>query len=215
MKKRSMKIISKVVAFILILTCILVSGAFNTYAAPGKNPIVLVHGMFSNAAVFTSIMSYLRRNYGNVQMKALNLPNANQITNANAKAISNAVDRLKQTSPSGEVDMIAHSLGGGNSFNYIKKYSAGNKIDKIVTLGGANKLAGIAAVPNGVECTSIVGTMDFIVARPLSTLQGAKMVTVNTDHITMLFNNQAHKEIVKALNNNSIPANASSGCDAQ
>lgn len=214
MKKRPIKIISKILVFSLIFTFILISGAFNTYAAD-KNPIVLVHGMYSNSSVFYSIMSYLKRNYANVEMKAINLPNANQITNENAKAISNAVDKLIQTSPSGEVDIIAHSLGGGNSFNYIKKYSAGNKVDKIVTLGGANKLAGITAVPDGVVCTSIVGTMDYIVARPLSTLQGATMVSINTDHISMLFNNQVNQEIVKALNENSSPNNDNStdGCD--
>lgn len=217
MKKRSMKIISKILVFSLIVTCILVTGAFNTYAAD-KNPIVLVHGMFSNSSAFFSITSYLRRNYPGVEMKALNLPNANQITNANVNAISTAVDRLIQSSPSGEVDIIAHSLGGGNSFNYIKKNSAGNKIDKVITLGGANRLAGITAVPAGVVCTSIVGTMDYIVAKPLSTLQGAKMVSVNTDHITMLFNNQVNQEIVKALNGNSSPDNGNStggGCDAR
>lgn len=214
MKKRSIKAISKILVFSLVITCILISGAFNTYAAD-KNPIVLVHGMYSNSSVFISIMSYLRRNYGNVEMKALNLPNANQITSANAKAISDAVDRLRQTSPSGEVDIIAHSLGGGNSFNYIKKYSAGDKVDKIVTLGGANTLAGIYAVPNGVNCTSIVGTLDFIVMRPLSTLQGAKMVTVTTDHISMLYNTRVNQEIVKALNENSGSGNDGStgGCE--
>lgn len=208
MKRRTKKIISTFLTFSLIVTCTLVLGSFNTYAAD-KNPIVLVHGMASTSAVFSGIMSYLKRNYSsNVKMIAVNLPNGNSVTDANVRKIADAVDKLKSES-GGEVDLIAHSLGGANSFNYIRKEKAFDKIDKIVTLGGANTLSGYTAVPDGVTCTSIVGTMDFIVMKPLSTLRGATMVTVNTDHITMLFNNQVNQEIVKALGGPSSSSSAS------
>lgn len=91
-------------------------------------------------------------------------------------------------------------MGGANSLYYILNRGGSTKVDKLVTLGGANRLT-TSSAPEGVEVTSIYSTSDTIVSPALSRLSGANNIQVSlVSHIGLLFNSRVNALIKTALN---------------
>jgi triacylglycerol lipase len=200
-KKLSFKITSIVISLILIIAITSIFGTNLIFAGEEeKNPVIFVHGLGGAAYNFTSIQSHLQSNgWDSDSMKALDLPSKSGAQTTNANAISETVDEMLQKTGASEVDIVAHSMGGANSLYYIINNGGSDKVEKLVTLGGANRLT-TSTVPDEINMTSITGTSDAIVSASLSNITGAETVSLSgVGHIALLSNSQAKSEIVKAL----------------
>ena len=94
---------------------------------------------------------------------------------------------------------VAHSMGGANSLYYILNRGGIDKVDKLITLGGANRLT-TSSAPRGVIVTSIYSTSDTIVSPLLSRLDGANNISVNlVSLIGLLYNSRVNALIKAAL----------------
>ena len=72
-------------------------------------------------------------------------------------------------------------------------------MDKLITLGGANRLT-TSRAPSGIKVTSIYSTSDTIVSPALSRLDGANNISVNlVSHIGLLYNSRVNALIKAAL----------------
>ncbi|MEO2203549.1 alpha/beta fold hydrolase [Paenibacillus pabuli] len=170
-------------------------------AATERTPVVFVHGLTGSDSNFTFIESYLRgQGWSSDELFAIDLPSKQGNQLLNSAAISQFVDRVLEETGHNKVNIVAHSMGGANSLYYILNRGGSSKVDKLVTLGGANRLTTTSA-PQGVTVTSIYSTSDTIVSPALSRLSGANNIQVSlVSHVGLLFNSRVNALIKTALN---------------
>ncbi|GGH52614.1 lipase EstA [Paenibacillus silvae] len=169
-------------------------------AATERTPIVFVHGLTGSDSNFALIERYLRgEGWSSDELFAIDLPSkaGNQLLNS--AAISRFVDDVLRQTGHSKVHIVAHSMGGANSLYYILNRGGIDKVDKLITLGGANRLT-TSRAPDGIRVTSIYSTSDTIVSPALSRLDGANNVSVNlVTHIGLLYNSRVNALIKAAL----------------
>lgn len=172
----------------------------NTFAATAKTPIVFVHGLGGDATNFYLIKNYLKsQGWQDNELYALALPTKNGDQILNSGYIRDSVNKIINTTGHSKVNIVAHSMGGANSLYYILFNGGQGKVNKLITLGGANKLTTYQA-PQGVSVTSIYSSADMIVNRYLSQLNGAENIQINyVDHVGLLANAQVNQLILRAL----------------
>ncbi|MGF9696085.1 esterase/lipase family protein [Paenibacillus sp. MABNR03] len=170
------------------------------FAATERTPVVFVHGLTGSDSNFTFIESYLRgQGWSSDELFAIDLPSKQGNQLLNSAAISQFVDNVLRETGHTKVNIVAHSMGGANSLYYILNRGGLSKVDKLVTLGGANRLTTTSA-PQGVEVTSIYSTSDTIVSPALSRLTGANNIQISlVSHIGLLFNSRVNALIKTAL----------------
>lgn len=169
-------------------------------AATERTPIVFVHGLTGSDSNFALIERYLRgEGWSSDELFAIDLPSkaGNQLLNS--AAISRFVDDVLRQTGHSKVHIVAHSMGGANSLYYILNRGGIGKVDKLITLGGANRLT-TSRAPDGIRVTSIYSTSDTIVSPALSRLDGANNISVNlVTHIGLLYNSRVNALIKAAL----------------
>ncbi|MBD7912054.1 MULTISPECIES: alpha/beta fold hydrolase [Clostridium] len=192
-------------SFFMLLTVITFNFGFvkPAYAKTEHNPVVFVHGLGGASYNFVFIKNYLmQQGWSQDELFAVDLPDKildignNSI---NGAVLNNYVNNVLRQTGKNKVDIVAHSMGGANSLYYINNLGGNSKVDKLVTLGGANRLTTFEA-PRGIDMTSIYSLNDTIVSNYLSHIQGAKNIRIyGVGHIGLLNNNNVNSEIVKAL----------------
>lgn len=194
-------------SFRLMLTVLLVFacsvGVFSPQqakAATTRTPVIFVHGLGGTASNFTYIESYLgRQGWSSNELYAIELPSKSGNQLLNAATISRKVDEVLAQTGSQKVNIVAHSMGGANSLYYILNNGGLSKVDKLVTIGGANRLTTNRA-PDGIKVTSIYTINDQIVANQLSMLDGANNIRVfGMAHIGLLYSPSVSGLIKTAL----------------
>lgn len=172
-------------------------------AATTHNPVVFVHGLGGSSTNFYFIKNYMRsQGWSSDELFAVELPD--KILDAgnnyiNSRTLDEYVNRVLEKTGKSKVDIVAHSMGGANSLYYISRLDGADKVDRLVTIGGANKLS-VSRAPEGVDVTSIYTINDQIVMNSLSILPGADNKRIyGVGHIGLLNNRQVNKLIVQAL----------------
>ncbi|WP_413035188.1 esterase/lipase family protein [Paenibacillus xylanilyticus] len=189
-----------VMSMILAISIPGIGQSSKALAATERTPVVFVHGLTGSDSNFTFIESYLRgQGWSSNELFAIDLPSKQGNQLLNSAAISQFVDNVLRETGHTKVNIVAHSMGGANSLYYILNRGGLSKVDKLVTLGGANRLTTTSA-PQGVEVTSIYSTSDTIVSPALSRLTGANNIQVSlVSHIGLLFNSRVNALIKTAL----------------
>lgn len=164
------------------------------------NPVVFIHGLGGASYNFMLIERYLMQNgWSQDELFAIDLPDKAGNNSINGQAIDRYINDVLQKTGKSKVDIVAHSMGGSNSLYYINQLKGITKVDKLVTLGGANKLA-TSTAPNGVSVTSIYSSSDAIVMNSLSELQGANNIQISgVGHVSLLSNDKVNSLILQAL----------------
>ncbi|MGC5772084.1 esterase/lipase family protein [Paenibacillus pabuli] len=188
-------------SMILVFSITGMGTSSNASAATALTPVVFVHGLTGSDSNFLSIKSYLRsQGWSGDELFAIDLPSKQGNQLLNSAAIAQFVDNVLRETGHSKVHIVAHSMGGANSLYYILNRGGASKVDKLVTLGGANRLTTTSA-PKGIEVTSIYSTSDTIVSPVLSRLDGANNIPISlVSHIGLLFNSRVNALIKTALN---------------
>ncbi|ANY69389.1 esterase [Paenibacillus sp. BIHB 4019] len=199
--KKTKFIFITVMSMILALTLSGIGQSSKASAATARTPVVFVHGLGGSDSNFIYIESYLRsQGWSSNELFAIDLPSKQGNQLLNSAAISQFVDNTLSETGHTKVNIVAHSMGGANSLYYILNRSGASKVDKLVTLGGANRLTTTTA-PTGIKVTSIYSTSDTIVSPALSRLDGANNIQISlVSHIGLLLNSQVNTLIKTALN---------------
>lgn len=168
--------------------------------ATSKTPVVFVHGLTGSDTNFALIKRYLRsQGWADNELYAIDLPSKQGHQELNSTAIKLFVDDVISKTGSSKVNIVAHSMGGANSLYYILNKGGSSKVEKLITLGGANRLTTNYA-PEGIKTTSIYSSSDFIVRPYLSMLYGANNIEIRgVSHIGLLSNYQVNNLIKSAL----------------
>jgi triacylglycerol esterase/lipase EstA (alpha/beta hydrolase family) len=98
-----------------------------------RNPVILLHGFGMNRTQWFWLARRLRaRGLGPIYgMNYFSL----QSVRSSARQLSRFVDRVMEREHAGEVDIVAHSLGGLVARYYIERLSEGRKIGRLITIG--------------------------------------------------------------------------------
>ncbi|RDI53064.1 esterase/lipase family protein [Nocardia mexicana] len=133
--------------------------------AAHPEPVVLVHGTWLNAYdTFAYLAPRLAR--AGYCVYAFNFGRSNVLDGGglgpilpgrygvgpmeeSARQLSAFVDRVRDKTGAGKVDLVAHSQGGPVSHQYLKFEGGGDKVDQLVSFGGTNhgtSLMGMATI---------------------------------------------------------------------
>lgn len=207
------KIIILAMIFGLIFT-IFPGGNRNVKASTHHNPVVFVHGIGGASNNFDKIESYLAANgWDKHQFYGINFQNNEGYISKDSPQLKRFVDQVLQKSGSQKVDIVAHSMGGATTLNYIKHLGGGNKVDNVITLGGANGLTTNTAYTgtdarHKILYTSIYSSTDCVVDSQLSYLPGGKNIQVSgISHLGLLNNSKVKSYIKQGLNGDGVNTN--------
>jgi len=197
-KKAFLKSLSLLVCLSLIFS--IFTPVQSSFAASVRNPVVFVHGLGGSAFNFIAIKNYLAsQGWSRDELFAIELPDKTGSNIINGRAIARYIDDVLEKTGKSKVDIVAHSMGGANSLYYIINLNGVSKVDKLVTLGGANRLV-TSTAPQGVAVTTISSTADLIVNPLLSQLRGANNIIIHgVGHIGLLSNSRVNSLIKDAL----------------
>lgn len=163
-------------------------------------PIVLVHGIGGAGYNFASIERHLRGvGYASADLHAIDFADRSGNNLRNSRQLQEFITDVLRNYDANEVNIIAHSMGGSNTLRYLTQLGGVDQVDKVITLGGANRL-GASSVPAGVDFTSIYSSSDFIVSNSLSRITGANNIHVTgVSHLGLLTNSRVQSLITEAL----------------
>ncbi len=197
MMKKFLSVLFVSIAFILTISTF---GQASKVEAATDTPVVFVHGLGGSDTNFALIKRYLRtQGWDSDNLYGIDLPSKQGNQELNSAAIRNFVDNVRNETGSDKVNLVGHSMGGANSLYYILHKGGDSKVDKLVTLGGANRLT-TSFAPSGIDTTSIYSTNDLIVRPYLSILSGAENIAVyGVSHIGLLNSYQVNQHLKAAL----------------
>lgn len=107
-------------------------------------PILLVHGMIDNRAIFTVLRRGLRRR-GFGRVFTLNYPPTTNDIRAAARDLSGAVEDLVAQTGYERIHVVGHSLGGLIARYYVQRLGGDERVHTLVTLGSPHAGSLLAA----------------------------------------------------------------------
>ena len=107
-------------------------------------PILLVHGMIDNRAIFTVLRRRLRRR-GFGRVFTLNYPPTTNDIRAAARDLSGAVEELVARTGYERIHVVGHSLGGLIARYYVQSLGGDERVHTLVTLGSPHAGSLLAA----------------------------------------------------------------------
>ncbi|MFF4788507.1 esterase/lipase family protein [Streptomyces sp. NPDC001276] len=121
-------------------------GAVALPAVSADSPVLLVHGLFSNRAIFHVMRRGLRQaGFGRVAVLNYNWL-SNDVRSA-ARLLAEQVERICEGSGHERVHVIGHSLGGMVARYYAQRLGGDARVHTLVTLGAPHHGTLAAAVP--------------------------------------------------------------------
>lgn len=112
-------------------------------------PVLLVHGMSSNRAIFNVLRCSLRR----AGFRHVTVPNYTWLTcdiRSAARSLAVEVERLCERTGEGQVHVIGHSLGGLVARYYVQRLGGDIRVHTLITLGSPHggTLAALLPLPH-------------------------------------------------------------------
>jgi len=113
------------------------AGAAPAQAAPAKDPVIVVNGLFGVGIAYAPLVARLRAD--GYRTWDFELPTlGTQDIRRSAEALAAFADGVRAQTGAAKVDLVAHSEGGLVSRAYVKWYGGAAEVDSLITLGTPN-----------------------------------------------------------------------------
>src|SRR5918995_1653571 len=121
----------------LTLAILAVGGGAPAGAAPARDPVIVVNGLFGGGSAYEPLVARLRAD--GYQVWAFELPTlGTQDIRRSAQALDGFADGVRAQTGAAKVDLVGHSEGGLVSRTYVKYYGGAAEVDSLITLGTPN-----------------------------------------------------------------------------
>lgn len=126
-----------VVAAASALAVLGVGGGAPAQAAPARDPVIVVNGLFGVGFAYEPLVARLRAD--GYRVWDFELPTlGTQDIRLSAQALNAFADGVRMQTGAAKVDLVGHSEGGLVSRAYVKYYGGAAEVDSLVTLGTPN-----------------------------------------------------------------------------
>jgi triacylglycerol lipase len=132
--------------------------------APADNPILFVHGYgMTGSTTWGTMINRFERDGHRSGLENWTYNTAANLTST-ARGVGRQVDRILRNSSADKVDIICHSMGCLASRHYLKSMGGTAKVERWISLGGANKGTTMASTCTLVSagCRDMVPTSSFV-----------------------------------------------------
>ncbi|MGH9113394.1 MAG: alpha/beta fold hydrolase [Acidimicrobiales bacterium] len=137
MRGPRIKALAAASAAALALTVVVGGGGGPAQAAPAKDPVIVVNGLFGVGFAYDPFVARLRAD--GHQVWDFELPTlGTQDIHLSAQALDTFADNVRAQTGTAKVDLVGHSEGGLVARTYVKYYGGANEVDSLVTLGTPN-----------------------------------------------------------------------------
>jgi triacylglycerol lipase len=125
------------VAAAAALAVLNVGGGAPAQAAPERDPVIVVNGLFGVGFAYEPLVARLRAD--GYRVWDFELPTlGTQDIRLSAQALNAFADGVRAQTGAAKVDLVGHSEGGLVSRAYVKYYGGAAEVDSLVTLGTPN-----------------------------------------------------------------------------
>ncbi len=213
MNNRKLKYPVLYLAVILAVGNVCISKANAEYE---QVPILMVHGLFGNSSAWNELKTYLTQNgYDETLLYAIDITidNGALCSKAHVTEISNKVEQIVSESGFERIDVIGHSRGSLNLYNYMRFDNGANRVRNWISLSGANNACPTLygeypedpTPGDTTEYTSIWSKGDVNVSEAMATIVGARMVELfGLSHSQMLNSSEIVPSVLEALQGNGL-----------
>ena len=198
-----------------ILICLIMCLLFlfvSVYAEYQKIPILMVHGLGGNSSSWYFVKARLKANgYPAKLLFTINMQdNYVLCAKSHVEQISDKIEEIVATTGYSQVDVIGHSRGGLNLYDYMLFGNGIYRVRNWVSIGGANNAYCFIyghyigdPTPGNVLYTSIYSLADRAVKPYLAIIKGARNIPIdksrNVSHISLLFDPLVFAYILEGL----------------
>jgi len=202
----------KITPFALGLAILFVVSIVEISAAADypKVPILMVHGMGGSSSNWSTMISKLKANGYDAQLLyTIDItPNSTLCSESHVTEISNKVDEIVAESGFNRIDVMGHSRGGLNLYDYMRFSNGTSHVRNWISMGGVNNWPcsfnqDPPADPTPGDqtlYTSIYSTADTLVTPSMATIAGARNISVDgVNHLTMPSNAVIITHVLEAL----------------
>jgi triacylglycerol lipase len=175
-----------------------------------KVPILMVHGLGANSSGWNLMISRLKsKGYEGRLLYTIDMiDNDTLCSDSHIIQISNKVEEIVLKSGFSRIDVIGHSRGGLNLYEYMRFSNGAKRVRNWIALGSPISLS-CSTIRNpppdptpGQQTlyTSIYSTSDELVNPSLATIEGARNIAVqNVSHFTMQLDTAIFTPVLEAL----------------
>lgn len=203
-------------------------GAAFEEVTPDSPPVLIIHGFLGTRGSMYMLERRLVQDGFVCVSFNLGTLNVRDIRRS-AFLIHRKIERILAQTPSQQIDIIGHSMGGLIGLYYVKKLGGHARVRKLIMMGTPVRgtwaaLAGIMTlglwstsswqllprsrfldelaqgpVPPGVEVHTIAAVRDWVVPLASTRLQGANAMTVPLGHSSLVVSEEVYRRVVNTL----------------
>jgi hypothetical protein len=169
-----------------------------------KLPIVFVHGFLGSGDNWaTQIQRFSSNGYCHQRMFVFDWNTINR-SKATDSLLNEFIDEVLRKTKATQVDLIAHSAGGGLCYTYLNDSLHALKVAHYIHIG-SGKMKNAAGKNGEVKTMNIYSKADMVVKTGGDIPGAVNVVLKNADHMQVATGEETFRHLYEFLNNNQAP----------
>jgi triacylglycerol lipase len=190
---------------------VFITAGISVAAEYEKVPVLMVHGMGGNSSSFFMMEQYLRSNgYDSKLLYTIDMTdNFTLCSDSHLPQISAKVEEIVSETGFTRIDVIGHSRGGLNLYQYMLSGNGAKRVRNWISIGGSNNMMcfGFSTTRSSdptpgdyTSYTSIYSLTDELVSPQIAMINGARNISIESaSHFTLPMDSEVLSYVLKAL----------------